>query len=186
MEGFLEMWMYIIKPQKDLLQVAPIPTSSGFSNVTINRGELENKGVEIGLDIAALESEDLNLSIGGNIAFNRTKIKNLGLPPSDVLINGKVEQRAYYLGQAISRGNIFKHPANAFIDGEESALFWGWKTDGVFKEGDQMYPIDNVMSEPGDLKIVDTNGDGVVDKLDETIIGNPNPDFVYGFNINAS
>ena len=63
-------------------------TSSGFSNVTINRGELENKGVEIGLDIAALESEDLNLSIGGNIAFNRTKIKNLGLP-SDVLINGK-------------------------------------------------------------------------------------------------
>ena len=49
-----------------------------------------------------------------------------------------------------------------------------------------MYPIDNVMSEPGDLKIVDTNGDGVVDKLDETIIGNPNPDFVYGFNINAS
>ena len=174
------------KTTKDLLQVAPIPTSSGFSNVTINRGELENKGVEIGLDIAALETEDLNLSIGGNIAFNRTKIKNLGLPPSDLLINGKVEKRAYYLGQAISRGNIFKHPANAFIDGEESALFWGWKTDGVFKEGDQMYPIDNVMSEPGDLKIVDTNGDGVVDKLDETIIGNPNPDFVYGFNINAS
>ena len=126
--------------------------------------------LKLGLISRTLESEDLNLSIGGNIAFNRTKIKNLGLPPSDVLINGKVEQRAYYLGQAISRGNIFKHPANAFIDGEESALFWGWKTDGVFKEGDQMYPIDNVMSEPGDLKIVDTNGDGAVDKLDETII----------------
>ena len=43
------------KTTKDLLQVAPIPTSSGFSNVTINRGELENKGVEIGLDIAALK-----------------------------------------------------------------------------------------------------------------------------------
>ena len=40
------------KTTKDLLQVAPIPTSSGFSNVTINEGELENKGVEIGLDIA--------------------------------------------------------------------------------------------------------------------------------------
>ncbi len=174
------------KTTKDLLQVAPIPTSSGFSNISLNRGELENKGIELGLDIAALESEDLNLSIGGNIAFNRTKIVNLGLPPADILIDGKLEKRAFYQGQSISRGQHFSHPANAFIDGEEAALFYGWKTDGVFQQDDQMYLIDGVMSEPGDLKIVDSNGDGEVNTLDRTIIGNPNPDFVYGFNINAS
>ena len=174
------------KTTKDLLQVAPIPTSSGFSNISLNRGELENKGIEFGLDIAALESEDLNLSIGGNIAFNRTKIVNLGLPPADILIDGKLEKRAFYQGQSISRGQHFSHPANAFIDGEEAALFYGWKTDGIFQQDDQMYLIDGVMSEPGDLKIVDSNGDGEVNTLDRTIIGNPNPDFVYGFNINAS
>ena len=174
------------KTTKDLLQVAPIPTSSGFSNISLNRGELENKGIELGLDIAALESEDLNLSIGGNIAFNRTKIVNLGLPPADILIDGKLEKRAFYQGQSISRGQHFSHPANAFIDGEEAALFYGWKTDGIFQQDDQMYLIDGVMSEPGDLKIVDSNGDGEVNTLDRTIIGNPNPDFVYGFNINAS
>ena len=174
------------KTTKDLLQVAPIPTSSGFSNISLNRGELENKGIELGLDIAALESEDLNLSIGGNIAFNRTKIVNLGLPPADILIDGKLEKRAFYQGQSISRGQHFSHPANAFIDGEEAALFYGWKTDGIFQQDDQMYLIDGVMSEPGDLKIIDSNGDGEVNTLDRTIIGNPNPDFVYGFNINAS
>jgi TonB-linked SusC/RagA family outer membrane protein len=174
------------KTTKDLLQVAPIPTSSGFSNISLNRGELENKGIEFGLDIAALESEDLNLSIGGNIAFNRTKIVNLGLPPADILIDGKLEKRAFYQGQSISRGQHFSHPANAFIDGEEAALFYGWKTDGIFQQDDQMYLIDGVMSEPGDLKIVDSNGDGEVNTFDRTIIGNPNPDFVYGFNINAS
>ena len=174
------------KTTKDLLQVAPIPTSSGFSNISLNRGELENKGIEFGLDIAALESEDLNLSIGGNIAFNRTKIVNLGLPPADILIDGKLEKRAFYQGQSISRGQHFSHPANAFIDGEEAALFYGWKTDGIFQQDDQMYLIDGVMSEPGDLKVVDSNDDGEVNTLDRTIIGNPNPDFVYGFNINAS
>jgi TonB-linked SusC/RagA family outer membrane protein len=174
------------KTTKDLLQVAPIPTSSGFSNISLNRGELENKGIEFGVDIAAVESEDLNLSIGGNIAFNRTKIVNLGLPPADILIDGKLEKRAFYQGQSISRGQHFSHPANAFIDGEEAALFYGWKTDGIFQQDDQMYLIDGVMSEPGDLKIVDSNGDGEVNTLDRTIIGNPNPDFVYGFNVNAS
>jgi TonB-linked SusC/RagA family outer membrane protein len=174
------------KTTKDLLQVAPIPTSSGFSNISLNRGELENKGIEFGLDIAALESEDLNLSIGGNIAFNRTKIVNLGLPAADILIDGKLEKRAFYQGQSISRGQHFSHPANAFIDGEEAALFYGWKTDGIFQQDDQMYLIDGVMSEPGDLKVVDSNDDGEVNTLDRTIIGNPNPDFVYGFNINAS
>ena len=49
---------------------------------------------------------------------------------------------------------------------------------------------------PGDVRIVDQltedtdgdgildSGDGVIDLKDRTFIGNPNPDFVYGFNIN--
>ena len=37
---------------------------------------------------------------------------------------------------------------------------------------------------PGDVRFVDQNEDGVIDILDRTFIGNPNPDFVYGFNVN--
>ncbi len=178
------------KITKDLLQNTPIPTSSGFSNMLINRGELENKGVEVGLDLTFVDNDDFSFSVGGNIAFNKTKIKSLGLSPGEIIVDGfgpsAVEERSFYLGQNISRGNIFKHPSNIFIEGEESALFYGWKTDGVFQEGDDMYTINNVMSVPGDIKVVDINQDGVVDLSDRAVIGNPNPDFVYGFNLNMS
>ena len=179
------------KNTKDLLQQTPIPTSTGFSNMLINRGTLENKGVELGLDVTVIDQGDLNITVGGNIAFNKTKIENLGLIPGDVLMdNGS---GAYgnlpipsYLGNTPSRGNSIKFPLNIFLEGYETALFYGWKTDGIFKSGDQMYRINGSMSQPGDIKVLDLNGDGQVDLADRTIIGNPNPDYIYGFNVNLS
>ena len=183
------------KNTKDLLQQTPIPTSSGFSNMLINRGTLENKGVELGLDVTVIDKGDLNLSFGGNIAFNKTKIENLGLIAGDILMPFEsvnqgsgygVQQIPSYLGNTPSRGNSIKFPINIFLEGHETALFYGWKTDGIFKSGDTMYRINGSMSQPGDIKVLDLNGDGQVDLNDRTIIGNPNPDYIYGFNMNLS
>ena len=179
------------KTTKDLLQQSPIPTSSGFSSILINRGSLENKGLEIGLDLALVDSGDFTLNIGGNIAFNKTEIQNLGLSPGNVLIdNGdgtySTEKRAHYFGRQPSRGNSIKFPVNIFMEGEEVALFYGWKTDGIFQTGDQMYTINGAMSQPGDIKVLDLNGDGQVNLDDRTVIGNPNPDFIYGINLDFS
>ena len=183
------------KNTKDLLQQTPIPTSSGFSNMLINRGTLENKGVELGLDVTVIDKGDLNLSVGGNIAFNKTKIENLGLIAGDILMPFEsvnqgsgygVQQIPSYLGNTPSRGNSIKFPINIFLEGHETALFYGWKTDGIFKSGDTMYRINGSMSQPGDIKVLDLNGDGQVDLNDRTIIGNPNPDYIYGFNMNLS
>ena len=179
------------KTTNDLLQQTPIPTSSGFSSMLINRGGLENKGLEISLDVVAVDDGDFNFSIGGNIAFNKTKIVDLGLTPGEVLMaNGDgsygVQQMPSYLGNVPSRGNSIKFPINIFLEGQEVALFYGWKTDGIFQSGDQMYLINGAMSQPGDIKVLDLNGDGQVDLADRTIIGNPNPDFVYGFNLSMS
>ena len=179
------------KTTKDLLQQSPIPTSSGFSSILINRGSLENKGLEIGLDLALVDSGDFSLNIGGNIAFNKTEIQNLGLSPGNVLVdNGdgtySTEKRAHYFGRQPSRGNSIKFPVNIFMEGEEVALFYGWKTDGIFQTGDQMYTINGAMSQPGDIKVLDLNGDGQVNLDDRTVIGNPNPDFIYGINLDFS
>ena len=183
------------KNTKDLLQQTPIPTSSGFSNMLINRGTLENKGLELGLDVTVIDKGDLNLSVGGNIAFNKTKIENLGLIAGDILMPFEsvnqgsgygVQQIPSYLGNTPSRGNSIKFPINIFLEGHETALFYGWKTDGIFKSGDTMYRINGSMSQPGDIKVLDLNGDGQVDLNDRTIIGNPNPDYIYGFNMNLS
>ncbi len=179
------------KTTKDLLQQSPIPTSSGFSSILINRGALENKGIEVGLDFAIVDSGDFSLNIGGNIAFNKTEIQNLGLTPGNVLVaNGdgtyNTEKRAHYFGNTPSRGNSIKFPVNIFMEGEEVGLFYGWKTDGIFQSGDQMYTINGSMSQPGDIKVLDLNGDGQVNLDDRTVIGNPNPDFIYGVNLDFS
>ncbi|CAI8431661.1 MAG: TonB-dependent receptor SusC [Flavobacterium sp. SCGC AAA160-P02] len=169
------------KTTKDLLQSSPIPTSSGFRNILINRGNISNRGLEVALNIAAVSTDDFQINIGGNIAFNRTKIETLGIPLTDFYVDGVAEQRSFYFGRQISRGQYFRTPANVFIEGEESGLFYGLETNGIYQTDDTDI-IDGAV--PGDVRYVDQNEDGVIDILDRTFIGNPNPDFVYGFNIN--
>ena len=166
----------------DLLQSAPIPTSSGFNGLLINRGTISNKGLEIALDWSVLRSENIQLNVGGNIAFNKSKIEYLGIPLDDFYNDGVAEKRSFYFGSNISRGSIFKSPANVFLEGEEVSLFYGYETEGIYQTDDTSFLSGAV---PGDVKIVDQNGDNEIDELDRTIIGNPNPDFVYGFNIAA-
>tara|TARA_B110000003_G_scaffold96909_1_gene99045 strand:+ start:18273 stop:21434 length:3162 start_codon:yes stop_codon:yes gene_type:complete len=169
------------KTTKDLLQNTPIPPSSGFSNILINRGSMSNKGVEVALNIAAISSGDFQINVGGNIAFNKTKIESLGIPLKDFYIDGVAQQRSFYFGGQISRGQYFRTPANVFIEGEETSLFYGLESNGIYQTEDTDL-VDGAV--PGDIRFVDQNEDGVIDILDRTFIGNPNPDFVYGFNLN--
>jgi len=168
------------KNTKDLLQSLPIPTSSGYNNILINKGDISNRGVEVLLNYDIISKKDIRLSIGGNIAFNKTKIKSLGVPVDDFYINGIAEQRSYFFGSNVSRGNIFQSPANVFVEGEESSLFYGFETNGIYQSNDTDFVGGAV---PGDVRIIDQNQDGVIDALDRTFIGNPNPDFIYGLNL---
>ena len=169
------------KTTKDLLQSAPIPTSSGFRSILINRGTISNKGLELALNIAAVSTDDFQINIGGNIAFNKTNIETLGGPLRDFYVDGVAQQRSFYFGNQISTGLYFRSPANVFIEGEETGLFYGLESNGIYQTEDTDL-VDGAV--PGDVRYVDQNGDGVIDILDRTFIGNPNPDFVYGFNLN--
>ncbi len=169
------------KTTKDLLQNTPIPTSSGFSNILINRGSMSNKGLEIALNFNPISTDDFDVNIGGNIAFNKTRIDELGIPLKDFYIDGVAEQRSYYFGAQISRGQYFRTPANVFVEGEETSLFYGLQTNGIYQTDDTDI-VDG--AQPGDVRFVDQNEDGVIDIFDRTFIGNPNPDFIYGFNLN--
>ena len=169
------------KTTKDLLQNSPIPTSSGFSNILINRGSISNKGLELALNIAAVSTDDFEINIGGNISFNKTKIEALGIPLKDFYIDGVAENRSFYFGNQISRGQYFRTPANVFIEGEEAGLFYGLESNGIYQTEDTDLVAGAVA---GDVRFVDQNEDGAIDILDRTFIGNPNPDFVYGFNLN--
>ena len=106
------------KTTKDLLINSNIAPSTGFNNLLVNRGELSNKGLEIALQFNPISTDDLDISFGGNIAFNETRIEGLSSQSlSPVLIDGSYVDRRFYLGNTISRGNYFKYPANIFIEG---------------------------------------------------------------------
>ena len=180
------------KDTKDLLQQKTIGPSTGFNTILVNRGGLSNKGMEFQLSGTIVNSNDFKVVLGGNIAFNKTKIKDLGVPLSNTIVNGNQVQRSFYLGDAISTGSFFKTPGNIFMEGEEIGMFYGWETDGIYQTGDD---LDVAGVQAGDIRrvdqlTVDTDGDGVADSVDgvidindRTFIGNPNPDFIYGLNL---
>ena len=181
------------KKAKDLLQRSDIAPSNGFGKLTINKGSISNKGLEVALDFTPISNDNFEFSIGGNIAINRNEITDLsGQTPNDFYINGEVLQKRFYFGNQVSRGVFFDHIANVYVEGEAVGLFYGHITDGIYQTEDTDI-LDGFV--PGDVRIVDQltedtdgdgildAGDGVIDLKDRTIIGNPNPDFVYGFNL---
>jgi len=182
------------KMTKDLLQNSEIPPSSGFTRILVNKGNITNKGVELALNITPISTEDVELSFGGNISFNKTQIVNLESQPLlGFYENGVMTDRRFYFGNSISRGQYFRYPANVFVEGEESSLFYGFETDGIYQTEDtdlvegavagDVRRVDQLTEDTDGDGILDS-GDGIIDEKDRTFIGNPNPDYVYGFNFN--
>lgn len=178
------------KETTDLLINTPTPTSSGFQNFLKNQGGLENKGIDFSINGIIAESDNFSFSLGGNISLNKSKIVDLqALPPSNIFIDGEEISTSYYLGNNVSTGNNFKSPANAFIQGQEVGLFWGYKTAGIYQDqnaADAGPTVNGNPNQAGDVIFVDVNGDGNVNDADKTNIGNPNPDFTYGINTNLT
>ena len=174
------------KKTSNLLIFKPLPLSSGYGNMITNQGSLVNRGFEFSVNALPVDKKDFSVNIGVNISFNRNKITDLSaIPPSEIWINGELKKVSYYLGNKVSTGNNFKSPANAFIEGQPVGLFWGYKTDGIYETQDDAnagphFPGESNLA--GDVKFVDIDGDGLITDADKTNIGDPNPDFTYGFN----
>ncbi len=169
------------KKTYDLLQNIQIPTSTGYKKMMINRGTISNKGIDFTINGVAIAKKDMYLSIGGNISVNRNRVEELGIPDSPLFYSETdTVYASYYLGNNISTGNVMKCPANIFVVGQPIGMFIGYQTDGIIQTGDQDIPDG---FQPGDVKVVDQNGDGIIDVKDRVFLGDPNPDFTYGCNI---
>lgn len=151
---------------EDLLLQTEIPASSGFVTVTENRGDLENKGVEIGISSRNIENSRLTWNTSFNIAFNRNKVLALGRTNDPI-----------YSGNS-SEGN----PTNITVIGRPLAMLYGYVFDGIYQnqaevERGPAFPG----AIPGNIRYKDINGDGqITPRQDFDIIGNPYPDFTWG------
>ena len=166
------------KTSVDLLQNLRIAPSTGFSSIAINLGTIENKGIEFTINAVAVDKA-IRWEIGANIATNRNKVKELGLPVN----NWGTLMMSAYTGGNISTGEQLKVPANIFAEGQPVGMFWGLKSNGIYQSTDtENLTYKGTKTIPGDIKYIDQDGNSLIDAGDYTFIGNPNPDFTYGFN----
>lgn len=175
------------KTTKDLLLNANMPYTTGTASMYRNVGKVRNQGLEISINTLNVETRDFSWSSDFNISFNQSKVLELTEDQESILTNvtwtGDWNATPLYIakkGQPMSAfygyvwaGNYQYSDFDAHPDGSYT-LKKGIPTNGNTRESIQ----------PGDIKYVDQNGDGVVNEHDRVIIGNPNPIHTGGFNNN--
>lgn len=163
------------KTTEDLLQSLPIPTSSGQSNVIANIGSIQNKGFELSLGAYIFDNSDFSWNTNFNVSTNKSKILDLGPLGNDIFGPQPAD-------------NIVNNPANIIRVGEPFGSFYGYSVIGIIQKSDfdgsgkPTIPLLGGYSELGSWKFEDLNGDGVVNADDRKIIGDPNPDYIFGWN----
>lgn len=156
------------KKTTDLLLGVPLPMNSGFDDALQNLGSIENKGFELSIGSRIIQQNNFIWQTDVNFSANRNEVLNLGeeeqLPVQQVLSGADTKASLVKVGLPIG-------------------IFQGFKTDGIFNsqtEIDAHRAQPNAV--PGDRKIVDVNGDGEITADDRTIVGNPWPDYTFGWN----
>ena len=179
------------KDTHDLLQKRYVTYNTGVSSVWANKGSIINKGLEFTLEAVPVAEKNVEWTLFGNISFNRNTLSDIGFDVEEKTFYfepGVPTQRFFYAGQHVATSQyLASAPINIFMLGQPIGLFYGYRTDGMIREGEYGVPISQANYKagkypgPGSIKYVDMNGDGYIDANDKTIIGDANPDFTYGF-----
>lgn len=173
---------YYNKQTKDLLRERILTPSSGYDRIWVNDGELTNKGFEITLDGEIFKNEDWTVNTSLVYSKNKNEIVSLGtVEQSGLKIDPNTGMQYEYSGNSLEQ---FRQFPNLLAIGQPVNIFYGYKTDGIvqnLQEGINA-GLDGPLAQAGEFKYVDINNDGIVDVNDQTIIGNPNPDFMVSFN----
>lgn len=169
----------------DLLKSMIIPWSSGFGSISMNSGSVRNAGVEFSFESVPVKvGKRFEWTLGGNISMNRNRILDIGSGKESTEIrtddgSGTVSA-PYFMGASLTNGS----PAiNIFAEGLPMGLFYAYKFDGIVQEGETgpgFAPGET--RGPGYIKYKDLNGNGYIDSGDRCVVGDPNPDFTFGFN----
>ena len=160
-----------LKETRDMLVKASIPITSGFEDTTTtytNAGKVRNQGIEMSLHTINLTGE-LGWETNLTATYNKNKIKDLN---SDV---------PYYINQ-INNSYVTMLAKDYPIN-----VFYGYVTDGIFQNQSEVNThAVQPGAEPGDIRFRDLNNDGVINDSDRTVIGNPNPSWLFSMNNSLS
>ncbi|WP_417860001.1 SusC/RagA family TonB-linked outer membrane protein [Winogradskyella sediminis] len=156
---------YYNKDTNDLLVNTLLPEYLGGETVLKNVGSINNKGFEFTVNANPIRNDFFTWDVSANISVNRNEVVDLG---GDELVLSS----ALYGDSAT--------PITAIQLGQPLGSFYGYNFQGVWKstEAAEAATFGNV---PGDARYEDINNDGEIDSEDLSVIGNAQPDFIFGF-----
>lgn len=149
----------------------------------LNIGKAENKGIDVTFNYDTLSTGNFSWNSTLTFSHNRNEVLEL---VDDLIIRGRA-----------SLDDTIEDITQTEV-GSPIGVFYGYKVKGLFRTVDDLdnAPIQfgqsvgdaSVVGRTwlGDIQFEDINGDGIIDGNDRTQIGNPNPDFTFGFQNNFS
>lgn len=144
-----------LKKTSDLLVAVQTAPSSGFNNQVFNVGEIQNKGLEFGVNAVAVDKA-VRWDINGNISFNRNRVNSLGR-----------------YTKILNYGGIYERTSAIRVEpGRPLGSFYGYISDGVDPN-------------TGNIMYRDLDKSGGLSDGDRTYIGLAQPKFIYGLTNNV-
>lgn len=146
----------------DLLLDRAIAGTTGFNVIRFNVGELQNEGFEASLNTNFIRTTDFRWTMGLIFSTNRNEVISLTGETDD---NGNPIDITDSSGRRLSIGQSINN-------------IWLPKYDGIYQVGDDIAGSGNPLAQPGDVRVIDQDGNGQIDNRDNVFI-TTDPDW-YG------
>jgi TonB-linked SusC/RagA family outer membrane protein len=147
-------------PTTDLLVNRNLPDFTGFLNVTANLGEVVNDGLEVNLNGVVMKSSNFQWNVNVGFYMNRNKIKHLYYAYTDVLDES---------GNVVSSVEN-DDSNNGWFIGRDINSIWTYKVLGIWQKGEEEAAA-KYGEKPGDVKVLDVDGDGKFTNADKVFQG---------------
>ncbi|MDR1369136.1 MAG: TonB-dependent receptor [Dysgonamonadaceae bacterium] len=155
---------YYQKKTTDMLLNLPVPQSTGYESILSNIGRIDNHGFEFLLNTVNINTKNFSWRTDISFSTMKNKVKDLG-GINEIIIGAGYN---HVTQVAIQKPGL---PLNSY---------YGWEIDGIWQIEDDFSKFTEDY-QPGDLKYVDQNGDGVIDDKDRVVLGNSFPDLQWSF-----
>jgi TonB-linked SusC/RagA family outer membrane protein len=154
-----------------------VPLYVGVGGPVGNVADMTNKGYELELGYNKT-IRNIKFALQGNISHLQNRVTYLGADKQ--FLTGATLQSSQYELSRIAVGHAI-------------GSFYGFETLGIFQTQAEVNSYTNKSgtliqpnAQPGDFRWADLNGDGVIDANDRTFIGDPTPDWSYGFTVSIA